>query len=450
MAPTDQHIGGSENPKVVSASEKASDSQHFRGGRVYGFAVVLLLAMLLLAVTNEPFGTLRFLGLMAIASAAYLAAIYEITRARTYPRFSFFICLIVALMLRIPQLLTPPGEHDDVYRYIWDGRVQRFGHNPYVAVPSDSSLSHLHTPATRRMNNPDIASPYPPGAQIFFRTVTTINESVLAFRLAILLCDGLIAFLLLRWLVKTGSNKWLVLTYLWHPLVAFEGARNGHVDFLGVAFLMGALFAITKGWTTIGTLSLSVAAAVKFLPLVLVPLLWRRVPFRSLVLAMALFFGLYVPFLSEGHLSFLKGWIPTTGIGTFVERFRFNSPVFSFLEQFVSPHILAAIAILAGLLTASWLRIRLPVHSPQAWAYPMAVALIFAPVIYPWYLVWLVPLLTVWANLPLLIWTLSILSTYIVWDLARLGLPWAVPWWVSVFEFGMVVAAAVWLVLKRK
>lgn len=442
MADTPQGARRPDDPDANSPDENASEFPRLRGGRLYGYGVALLLAMVLLAVTDESFGTLRFLGLMGIASVAYLAAMYEITRARACPRLPFLICLVVALMLRIPLLFTPAGEHDDVYRYIWDGHVQRFGHNPYVAVPSDPSLSHLHTPATSRMNNPAIPSPYPPGAQIYFRAVTMIDESVLAFRLALLLCDGLIVFLLLRWLAESGANKWLVLTYAWHPLVVLEGARNGHVDFLGISFLIGSFLAITRGRTTIATISLALAVAVKFLPIVLVPLLWRRVPFRALVLAVALYLALYVPFLSEGHL-------PTGGIGNFVERFRFNSPMFSFLEQFASPRALAALAILAGLLTASWFRIRLPVHSPEAWAYPIAVALVFAPVIYPWYLLWLIPFLRVPANVPLMIWSVSILSTYVVWDLVRSGMPWAVPWWVSLFEFGMVAAAAVWLVLRK-
>jgi len=429
--------------EVNSSGGSATVSQKLREGRLYGFGAALLLAMLLVTLTGESYGSPWFLGLMAMASVSYLVAMYEVSQTRACPRFSFLICLAIAWMLRLTQLFAPAGEHDDVYRYIWDGRVQRFGYSPYTTIPLDSSLSRLHTPATRRMNNPDIASPYPPGAQIFFRVVTTIDESVLAFRLAILFCDGLVVFLLIRWLAYSGSNKWLVLTYAWHPLVVFESARNGHVDFLGILFLMGSFLAIAKGRTTIAAVSLALAVSVKFLPIVLVPLFWRRVPFRGLALAVGVFVALYVPFVSVGHL-------PTGGIGTFVEKFRFNSPIFSFLEQFASPRALVALALLAGLLTASWSRIRLPVHSPEAWAYPMAIALIFAPVIYPWYLLWLVPFLTVAATIPLMIWTISILSTYVVWDLARSGSPWVVPWWVSFLEFGIVATAAAWFAVKRK
>jgi len=75
-------------------------------------------------------------------------------------------------------LRLSPGADDDIHRYVWDGRLQRLGYNPYVVVPSDPAFKPLHTPETRNLSNPDLASPYPPGAQLFFRAVTTIRESV--------------------------------------------------------------------------------------------------------------------------------------------------------------------------------------------------------------------------------------------------------------------------------
>ena len=80
--------------------------------------------------------------------------------------------------------LAPPGPQDDVLRYVWDGRVQRPGYNPYTAIPSDPALAKLHTSETRELNNPDLPSPYPPGAYSFFRAITAIDESAFAFKVA--------------------------------------------------------------------------------------------------------------------------------------------------------------------------------------------------------------------------------------------------------------------------
>ena len=97
----------------------------------------------------------------------------------------------------------------------------------------------------------------------------------------------------------------------------------------------------------------------------------------------------------------------------------------------------------AGLSVAVWTRWRLPATDPAAWAWPMAVAIAFAPVIYPWYLLCLTPFLFSVVTLPLTAWTVSALSVYEVWDLSRHGGRWITPVSVMTFEFGVLVIATV-------
>ena len=84
---------------------------------------------------------------------------------------------------------------------------------------------------------------------------------------------------------------------------------------------------------------------------------------------------------------------------------------------------------------------------PQAWAWPMAATLLAAPLVYPWYLVWLVPFLVVPQVLPLTIWTVSILSTYVAWRLV--GVPWGVPSWALVVEYGALLVSGLWVWRSR-
>ena len=69
--------------------------------------------------------------------------------------------------------------------------------------------------------------------------------------------------------------------------------------------------------------------------------------------------------------------------------------------------------------------------------------IICSPLVYPWYLVWLAPFLVAPRTLPLAIWTVSILGTYVAWQ--RPGVPWGVPTWVGVLEYGALLVATVWL-----
>jgi hypothetical protein len=70
-------------------------------------------------------------------------------------------------------------------------------------------------------------------------------------------------------------------------------------------------------------------------------------------------------------------------------------------------------------------------------------------VVYPWYLLWLLPFLRSSSTLPLMVWTISILPTYLVWHLRSLGQAWKVPGWVLLLEYGSVTIAAAIVSLRR-
>jgi hypothetical protein len=344
------------------------------------------------------------------------------------------IGLVLAALWHVAFLLMPPGSDDDIHRYLWDGRVQRLGYNPYMVVPSDPAFAALHTSETRTLNHPDLPSPYPAGAELFFRAVTAIHESVTALKVAFVFCDLGIVLVLLDVLRSSGQEAHWVLAYAWNPLLAIEVAGSGHIDIVGVLLLLMSFAALGRRWRTVAAVAFGLAVAVKFLPIVLLPLYWRRVRVRDGALAAVVVGLLYVPFLNHGR-------IPIGSLGTYAQSFRFNDPVFAVLEPVATPQLLVGLAVLVGFLTAIWLRSTLPAGSPDAFAWPMAASLLCAPVIYPWYLLWLLPFLWSASTLPIIIWTVSIVPTYYVWHLRALGRPWLVPGWIMLLEYGAVAVA---------
>jgi len=385
---------------------------------------------------------------LLVAGVAYLFAIREFFHARKYPRHIVLVCLALAAIWQITFFMTPPGADDDVHRYLWDGRVQRLGFNPYEVIPADPALAGLHTPETRGLNNPEVSSPYPAGAQLFFRAVTAIHESIFAFKIAFVLCDVAIVLLLFRMLRRNGEAEHWVLAYAWHPLVATNVVGSGHVDILGVLLLLVSVTALARRWLMLAAIAFAMAVAVKFLPLVLAPLYWRRVRIRDALVAAIVLVGLYFPFLR--HLR-APGWrLPIGSIGTFVQRFRFNGPVFGMLQHLVSPQIVAGVALALGLATAVWFRRKPESREAEQWAWPMAASLVCAPVVYPWYLLWLLPFLRSISTVPLIVWSISILPTYIVWYLRSRGYEWYAPTWALWLEYGSVAIAAAFVLLRRE
>jgi alpha-1,6-mannosyltransferase len=410
--------------------------------RLYGLGAVLLVALTICSRNFSDTGGPSFIIPLAVSGVAYLLAIRELFSTPNFPKRVVVIGLGLATLWQVPFLLAQPGLDDDVHRYLWDGRVQRLGYNPYLVVPNDPANARLHTPETSTLNNPEVASPYPPGAQLFFRAVTGIHESIFALKVAFVICDLALVFVLLDVLRRTGQGEHWTLAYAWHPLLATEVAGSGHVDIVGVLLLLVSAAALVRRWRAVAAVAFGLAVSVKFLPIVLLPLYWKRVRVRDGALGAILVGLLYVPFLDHGR-------IPFGSLGTYVQRFRFNDPVFTTLERVAAPQLVAGLAVVIGFLTAIWMRRTSAKLASGAFAWPMAASLLCAPVVYPWYMLWLLPFLRSSSTLPVLIWTLSIIPTYYVWRLRTLGQPWVVPGWIMLLEYGSVAAAAAIIVLRR-
>lgn len=416
------------------------------GKAILACGVVLLVAMTTISTLDARGEIGRFLILITIAGGAYVVALLLIARPGGRSRRELAMCLLLALAWRLLLVTSAPLLSDDVYRYIWDGRVQRLGYNPYTSVPDDPALQHLHTSLTRQIPPTSAALPtiYPPAAELFFRVVTTVHESVTAMTLAILVCDALIVLVLLRWLVVTQRNPWWVLAYAWHPLVAIEGAGGAHVDVVGALFVMVTVYALARRWPATAAAAFAVAVTVKFLPIVVAPLLWGRIRVRDAALAVGVGLAVYVPFMSGTN------GLPVGSLGVYAEQWRFNGFVSDWLEPWVGTPGLFALATIAGLVVAALLRRRLPQDSPAAWAWPMATTLLLLPTIYPWYLFWLTPFLIGRSVVPLVAWTLGVFLTYLVWQSELSGAGWVLPAWVAPVEYGLIAAAAAWVLLVRR
>jgi alpha-1,6-mannosyltransferase len=421
-----------------------------RAWRVYLLGATLCVALTICSRHFGDRGGPYFMASLTFAGIVYLLAIREFFAAPGLSRRVVVIGLVLAAVWHVAFLRLPAGPDDDIHRYVWDGRLQRLGYNPYLVVPGDPAVQGLHTAETRNLNNPDLPSPYPAGAELFFRAVTAIHESTFAIKVAFVVCEFAIVFLLLDVLRCTRQAAHLVLVFAWNPLLAVEVAGSGHIDIVGALLLTVSAAALVRRWRATAAVALGLAIAVKFLPVVLLPLYWKRVRIRDAALAATVVGLLYVPFLNHGV-------IPIGSLGTYVQSFRFNGPVFAALDRVAPPPLLAGLAVLVGLVTATWIRIRstAPELSPDLipwpiFAWPMAASLLCAPAVFPWYLLWLLPFLTSASTLLIIIWTVSIFPTYVMWHLRTLGHPWgALPAWVMLLEYGCVAVAAAIILLRR-
>jgi alpha-1,6-mannosyltransferase len=395
---------------------------------VLRWGLVIAACLLSIAFFDSRTHARVFVACTALAGIAYIRTIWLLSRFAGGSNRLLALCLVLAAGWRVPLLLNPPTLSTDVYRYVWDGRIQRLGYDPYIVVPSDSAVQHLHTAETLLMNHPDFPTPYPAAAELFFRGVTTVDDSARAMKSAASLCDAALVAVLLWWLSASHRSPWWVLAYAWNPLVALEGAGNGHVDLLGALGLVLTAALLARGRRTVSAVAFALAIGVKFLPVPLAPLFWGRIRLRDAALGVVVLAALYIPFLGHGQL-------PLGSLGGYLVRWRVNAPVYTALEWFFPTKGLVGVPIALGFAVALWARWHFALDSPEAWAWTVATTLLFAPTIFPWYLVWVTPFLFTPRTLPLAVWTVSSLAVY-----------WPLPVWAkTLLEFGPVLGTAAWM-----
>jgi hypothetical protein len=256
--------------------------------------------------------------------------------------------------MRLALLFTEPTLSTDIYRYIWDGRVQAAGINPYRHVPAAPELAPLRDPAIWPLiNRADYAvTIYPPVAQTLFLGITRVAESVVVMKLGLLVFEAITVAVLIALLKRFAMPPTRVAVYAWHPLTVWEIAGNGHVDAAMIALLMAGLLVFLDGRTLLAGVIATLGALIKPTALLALPVFWQPWNWKLPLAVVATITVAYLPYLSVGSGVF--GYL-----GTYIEEEGFSAGggfrIVWLLEQLAGPlpHAGAVYAGLAALILAS-------------------------------------------------------------------------------------------------
>jgi hypothetical protein len=152
-----------------------------------------------------------FMKIALVQSAIYLLAVWIVTRARP-SNSTLMIAIGFAVLFRVSILFTPPYLSDDIYRYIWDGRVQAAGINPYRYIPAAPELTQLRDATIYpKINRRDYAHTiYPPVAQVVFLLTTRISESVVWMKVTMLIFEMVAIWAIASLLTLLGRPRQLL------------------------------------------------------------------------------------------------------------------------------------------------------------------------------------------------------------------------------------------------
>jgi hypothetical protein len=265
----------------------------------------------------ERLGDNAFMALTMPAGLLTIAATAQAERTPTTR--ALWLILGVAIGLRAYVLLFDPLLSSDIYRYVWDGKVQATGINPYRYVPADPALASLRDgtifPHINRATT--AVTIYPPVAQFFFLIVTRIGENVTVMRLALVGCEAVTVAIIALFLRRMNRPVTRVVAYLWHPLPLWEIASSGHVDALMLALMLLGLWIALSGHALRGAALIAFSVLVKPYVAPVLAGIWRPWDLKMPLVVIAIITLCYLPYLSVGWgvLGFLtQGYLREEGI----------------------------------------------------------------------------------------------------------------------------------------
>jgi len=300
--------------------------------------------------------------------------------------------LVILFLARASFLGTEPLGSDDVYRYMWDGRVQAAGINPYLYAPNDEALGDLHTTRLPSLvNHPEMKTIYFPLSQwISYLGYNLSGENAWGFQLLILLAEAATLIGLLLLMRELSDSPLRVLLYAANPLVILQFSLDAHVDAFGFPFLIFGLLLYCKKKTTLSLLLVGLSLLIKPVALVILPILFlhERGFFnkaRVAVLPVAVLLIPFIPYAVSAN--------PFEALTTFSKHWFFNGALFSVLFPLFSDNQTTRLWCFAGLAIVLFILYltKRPLHEKAVLA--VLLLLLCSPVAHPWYMGWLIVLL---------------------------------------------------------
>ena len=273
-----------------------------------GLLLAALAGLVLLVVrpSLNP-ANVRPLPLIALAWIAFLTAAWLLRKVRV--RTAVALILLGGIGIQVAAVCAPPRLSDDLYRYIWDGRVQAAGIDPYAYVPAARQLTGLRdeflwhpgadhcVPASEvrehpaadlatgctLINRPAVPTIYPPVAEAYFLAVhyePSASDSTTPIQATTAFAAVLTTVLLLFGLGRLGRDVRMAALWSWCPTVALEAGNSAHVDVVAVGITAAALLVLATARTTrrtiLGGVLLGLAIATKVTPVLTAPAVLAR------------------------------------------------------------------------------------------------------------------------------------------------------------------------------
>ena len=382
---------------------------------------------------NLPCSIPEFIALSLAAGVLYVAGVYLVERFILGPS-ALLVIVLGALFFRLCLLPHEPALSSDVYRYQWEGRVERLHINPYTVYPAMPALSALEDRRHPIEAGRTVSTLYPPLSEWSFSWVSTVAGYKMVYTGFDLAALGVLAALL----VVSKQPLHRLLTYAWNPCVLISFAMCGHHDSLAIFTLLAALLFIILRKPALSLSFLALSVISKFFSVLMLPIILRRTRLAYAALFVAVVGLSYLPFLSAGSRLF-------KGLSDYAAGWEGNDSLFRLIRlagnSKSQAELVASVFVMA--LVAYALRRRL---EPLAASLLLISGLLFlSPNAFPWYFTWIVPFLCFYPRAPLLLICITSVLGYAPVVAYPAGQPYRDSTFILLLEYAPVLA---WLLYQ--
>ncbi|HEV2494802.1 MAG TPA: hypothetical protein VG204_17205 [Terriglobia bacterium] len=387
----------------------------------------------------------EFVAYSLLAGALYAVAVYLVEQSRLgLP--ALLIILGGAFAFRFLLLGVEPQLSDDVYRYQWEGRVQRAHLNPYTVYPAMPELRKFQDPKHPLRTGPTTPTLYPPLTEAALAWIESVRGYKRLFTVLDLSSLGVVLLLLAA--LKQPLHR--SVAYAWNPTVVVSFAMGGHHDSLAILALLVANLLIITHRRVLSIVFLAAAFLAKLYPLLLLPvfitsfketsrtIVARRLPAAASVLApLGIFGGVvllgYVPYLSAGG-RLLRG------LSDYAAGWEANDSVFRLILHAGNSKAQAELVAAALLLGLAVYAVRSRMTPLRASLLLTASLVLVSPDAFPWYFTWSIPFLCFYPSAPWLLASVVAVLGYTPVIAYAAGLPYRDSPWVLALEYVPVYA----------
>ena len=425
--------------------------------------------------TNGLFFYFTFAFIIYLITVTYLHFFWS----RTF--FSPELILVFAVLFRMTLLFSDPVLSDDIYRYVWDGKVSNEGINPYRYAPEADNLKGLRDEAIYPyVNHKAVHTIYPPLLQYIFQMTSFISPSVFFMKLILLLFDIGVMFLIFMILKFLDRSLGWIIVYAWNPLVIVEFSGSGHADVIAIFFLLFSLYLAVKARSIWAGAMLGFSFLAKFSGVIILPF-FEDIRSRWKTLALTLAAALSVIVL--GYAAFLDaGPYLNKGLFEYASNWEFNSSWYSLAYHYVQDlfgipptgetflgmetnNKARAAAKFMMICSGFFIFTGVFIHHVRksyegqkenvlkAAFILIGTVILLSPTLHPWYVIWVIPFLCIFPNAAWILFTGLVFLSYAVLKEYHLTGLWQesleIRLWEYVPFYVLLISRIIWLTIKK-